>query len=76
MDFTSLSFTDVSRNFGRRRALSRVSLRCDAGGEHRRLVCRVGRDRVVVEPLHALDRAHLREMVGGVTEEDVLLRRG
>jgi heme exporter protein A len=31
MDFTSLSFTDVSRNFGRRRALARVSLRCDAG---------------------------------------------
>jgi heme exporter protein A len=31
MDFTSLTFTDVSRNFGRRRALNRVSLRCDAG---------------------------------------------
>ncbi len=31
MDFTSLTFTDVSRNFGRRRALSRVSFRCEAG---------------------------------------------
>jgi heme exporter protein A len=31
MDFTSLTFTDVSRNFGRRRALNRVSFRCDAG---------------------------------------------
>jgi heme exporter protein A len=31
LDFTSLTFTDVSRNFGRRRALSRVTLRCDAG---------------------------------------------
>jgi heme exporter protein A len=31
MDFTSLTFTDVSRNFGRRRALTRVSLRCEAG---------------------------------------------
>ena len=31
MDFTSLSFTDVTRNFGRRRALNRVSFRCDAG---------------------------------------------
>ena len=31
MDFTSISFTDVSRHFGRRRALSRVSLRCEAG---------------------------------------------
>jgi heme exporter protein A len=31
MDFTSISFTDVSRNFGRRRALNRVSLRCAAG---------------------------------------------
>ena len=31
MDFTSLTFTDVSRNFGRRRALNRVSLRCEAG---------------------------------------------
>jgi heme exporter protein A len=31
MDFTSLSFTDVSRSYGRRWALSRVSLRCDAG---------------------------------------------
>ncbi len=31
MDFTSLSFTDVSRNFGRRRALNRVSFRCEAG---------------------------------------------
>ena len=31
MDFTSITFTDVSRNFGRRRALNRVSLRCEAG---------------------------------------------
>ena len=31
MDFTSLTFADVSRHFGRRRALSRVSFRCDAG---------------------------------------------
>jgi len=31
MDFTSLTFTDVSRNFGRRRALSKVSLLCEAG---------------------------------------------
>jgi heme exporter protein A len=31
MDFTSLTFTEVTRNFGRRRALNRVSLRCDAG---------------------------------------------
>lgn len=31
MDFGFLSLTDVSRHFGRRRALSRVSLRCDAG---------------------------------------------
>jgi heme exporter protein A len=31
LDFTSISFSDVSRNFGRRRALNRVSLRCEAG---------------------------------------------
>jgi heme exporter protein A len=31
MDFTSLSFIDVSRSYGRRWALNRVSLRCDAG---------------------------------------------
>ena len=31
MDFTSLSFADVSRSYGRRWALSRVSLRCEAG---------------------------------------------
>jgi heme exporter protein A len=31
MDFASLTFADVSRHFGRRRALSRVSFRCDAG---------------------------------------------
>ena len=31
MDFTSLTFTDVSRNFGRRRALNMVSFRCEAG---------------------------------------------
>jgi heme ABC exporter ATP-binding subunit CcmA len=31
MDFTSLTFKDVTRNFGRRRALNRVSFRCDAG---------------------------------------------
>jgi heme exporter protein A len=31
LDFTSLTFADVSRHFGRRRALSRVSFRCDAG---------------------------------------------
>ena len=31
MDFDSLTFTDVTRNFGRRRALNRVSLTCRAG---------------------------------------------
>jgi ABC-type multidrug transport system ATPase subunit len=31
MDFTSLTFSDVSRNFGRRRALNKVSLECRAG---------------------------------------------
>jgi heme ABC exporter ATP-binding subunit CcmA len=31
MDFTSLTFEDVSRNFGRRRALTRVSLQVEAG---------------------------------------------
>jgi heme exporter protein A len=31
MDFTSLAFTDVSRSYGRRWALSRVTLRCEAG---------------------------------------------
>ncbi len=31
MDFTSLTFADVSRHFGRRRALHHVSFRCDAG---------------------------------------------
>ena len=31
MDFTSITFTDVSRNFGRRRALHRVSFYCSAG---------------------------------------------
>ena len=31
MDFTSLIFTDVSRTFGRRRALHRVSFHCTAG---------------------------------------------
>ena len=31
VDFTDLQFVDVSRNFGRRRALNRVSLRADAG---------------------------------------------
>jgi heme exporter protein A len=31
MDFTSLSFSDVSRAFGRRRALNRVTFRCEAG---------------------------------------------
>ncbi|HEY7502207.1 MAG TPA: heme ABC exporter ATP-binding protein CcmA [Vicinamibacterales bacterium] len=31
MDFTSISFTDVTRSFGRRRALNRVSFACNAG---------------------------------------------
>ncbi len=31
MDFTRLTLTEVSRNFGRRRALTRVSFSCDAG---------------------------------------------
>src|SRR5690349_20625189 len=31
MDFRSLTFTDVSRYFGRRRVLNKVSCRCDAG---------------------------------------------
>jgi ABC-type multidrug transport system ATPase subunit len=31
VDFDSLSFTDVTRHFGRRRALSRVTLTCRAG---------------------------------------------
>ena len=31
MDFTSLTLADVSRSYGRRWALNRVSLRCEAG---------------------------------------------
>jgi heme exporter protein A len=31
VDFTRLTLSDVSRNFGRRRALARVSFGCDAG---------------------------------------------
>ena len=31
VDFTSVNFTDVTRTFGRRRALNRVSLRLNAG---------------------------------------------
>jgi heme exporter protein A len=31
VDFTRLTLSDVSRNFGRRRALARVSFACDAG---------------------------------------------
>jgi heme ABC exporter ATP-binding subunit CcmA len=31
MDFQSLTFTDVSRHFGRRRVLNKVSLECHAG---------------------------------------------
>ena len=31
MDFSSLTFTEVTRSFGRRRALSRVTFRCEAG---------------------------------------------
>ncbi|MGI8617574.1 MAG: ABC transporter ATP-binding protein [Gemmatimonadaceae bacterium] len=31
VDFTSLTFTDVTRTFGRRRALNRVSFTCQAG---------------------------------------------
>ena len=31
VDFTSLTFHDVTRNFGRRRALNRVSFTCRAG---------------------------------------------
>jgi heme exporter protein A len=31
LDFTSVTFTDVSRHFGRRRALNGVSFRCEAG---------------------------------------------
>jgi heme exporter protein A len=30
-DFTSITFNDVSRHFGRRRVLNKVTLRCDAG---------------------------------------------
>jgi heme ABC exporter ATP-binding subunit CcmA len=31
MDFRSLTFTDVSRHFGRRRVLNKISLHCEAG---------------------------------------------
>jgi heme exporter protein A len=31
MDFQSISFTDVSRHFGRRRVLNKINLRCTAG---------------------------------------------
>jgi branched-chain amino acid transport system ATP-binding protein len=31
MDFRSLTFTDVSRHFGRRRVLNKISLQCEAG---------------------------------------------
>jgi heme exporter protein A len=30
-DFTSLSFIDVSRHFGRRRVLNKITMRCEAG---------------------------------------------
>ena len=35
MDFTSLSFADVSRSYGRRWALNRVSLRCESRRDRR-----------------------------------------
>ena len=31
MDFQSISFTDVSRHFGRRRVLNKINFRCTAG---------------------------------------------
>jgi heme exporter protein A len=31
VDFTTLTLTDVSRNFGRRRALNRITIRAEAG---------------------------------------------
>ena len=31
MDFRSLTFTEVSRHFGRRRVLNKINFRCDAG---------------------------------------------
>jgi heme exporter protein A len=31
VDFTSVTFSEVTRNFGRRRALNKVSMRCEAG---------------------------------------------
>ena len=31
MDFSSLTFTNVTRSFGRRRALNRITFRCEAG---------------------------------------------
>jgi heme exporter protein A len=67
MDFTSLTFSDVSRHFGRRRALNRVSLRCDAG----EILALLGPNGAGKSTLLSIAATLLRPSSGSVTYGDV-----
>ena len=63
MDFDSLTFTDVTRNFGRRRALNKVSFACRAG----ELVALIGPNGAGKSTLLAIAATLLKPSSGAVT---------
>jgi heme ABC exporter ATP-binding subunit CcmA len=66
MDFSSLSFSEVSRSFGRRWALNRVSLRCEAG----EIVAVLGGNGAGKSTLLAIAAGLLRPSAGSVRYGD------
>ena len=72
MDFTSLTFADVSRNFGRRRALARVSFTADAG----RVVALLGANGSGKSTLLSIAATLLDPSSGAVQYGNVTAREG
>jgi heme exporter protein A len=70
LDFTALTFTDVTRNFGRRRALYKVSLTCQAG----EIVALLGPNGAGKSTLLSIASTLLEPTSGSVRYGDVVAR--
>ena len=71
-DFTSLTFTDVTRTFGRRRALARVSFTCQAG----QIVALLGANGAGKSTLLSIASTLLEPSSGSVLYGDRTARQG
>ena len=71
MDFTSLTFAEVSRTFGRRRALNRVTLQCRAG----EVIALLGPNGAGKSTLLSIAATLLQPTSGSVTYGDLSARR-